>query len=176
MTRRKKPTGDELKKRLEALESDAQALKAASSGDDPKYEPGEELTPREAAFVQEYVACGVGIRAVMKAGFTTKKNSAHVYAYRLLQRPRVINAIAQARAELFRQTKLTGEFVIEGLKREALTAETAAARVKAFELLGKHRQMFVDVHAIEDISGLTPEQRRLRLLALVNEGMKRTEG
>jgi hypothetical protein len=52
--------------------------------------------------------------------------------------------LAELQSEGATKVQLTREFVLEGLMEIAETAEVASARVRAYELLGKHLALFTD--------------------------------
>ena len=70
----------------------------------------QELTPRQAAFVAEYMVDLNGAAAAVRAGYSA--NSAKEQAARLLTNANVQAAIAAAQAERSEQTRLKGFFAV----------------------------------------------------------------
>jgi phage terminase small subunit len=77
----------------------------------------QELTPRQAAFVAEYMVDLNGAAAAVRAGYSA--NSAKEQAARLLTNANVQAAIAAAQAERSEQTRLKAIDVVEQLRRIA---------------------------------------------------------
>lgn len=101
------------------------------------------LTAKQQAFVREYLVDLNASAAARRAGYSQR--TADRTGHENLKKPVVAAAIQVALAERAERTELTQEFVIEGLRGIALDDEQPAApRVRAYELLGKHRGMFVD--------------------------------
>ena len=101
------------------------------------------LTPKQERFVAEYLVELNAKKAAIQAGYSVK--TADQQGYQLLQHPLVSEAIKNARTKLSIRTGLTQNDVIEGLKKEAQNegeGSSAAARVSAWNLLGKHLGMF----------------------------------
>lgn len=72
------------------------------------------LAPQEAAFVQEYVANGFkGSEAAKAAGYSEK--GAKQMAWKLLQRPQIIEAIDKAKALLAERAKIQAEEIVSAL-------------------------------------------------------------
>lgn len=66
------------------------------------------LTPRQARFVAEYVACGIGREAGIRAGYS--KRTATEQAHRLLGKTKIQVAIAAGREKVAKQTNLTAVY------------------------------------------------------------------
>jgi phage terminase small subunit len=116
------------------------------------------LTPKQAAFVREYLVDLNAKQAAIRAGYS-KGASAEVEGSRLLRNPKVADAIAKAQGKRAEKVELTAEMVINGLLKEA-TADDGptckTARVKAWELMGKHLGMMTDRSKVEvsgDVTG-----------------------
>lgn len=110
----------------------------------PKYEwgsPEENLTTQQLTFVEEYLFDLNAKRAARRAGY------APATAARLLRKPHIRAAIKRRMDERKERLKLSEEYVINRLIKEAEyegEAGNATARVRALELLGKHLGMFWD--------------------------------
>lgn len=104
------------------------------------------LTPKQAAFVEEYLVDGNGTRAAIAAGYS--KHSARTAACDNLMKPYIAEAIAQAQRARSERVEFTADDVVRGLisfvegeQEDALAKD----RVRCFELLGKHLGMFKPV-------------------------------
>lgn len=115
------------------------------------------LTPKQAAFVREYLVDLNATQAATRAGYS--KATANEQGARLLANASVKEAIAKAQQKRASKVELTAETVIEGLMKEACADDgptCKTARVKAWELLGKHLGMLTDKSKVEvsgDVSG-----------------------
>ena len=101
------------------------------------------LNPRQAAFVREFLLDRNATQAYIRAGYS--RHGAPASACRLLTNAKVAAAIAEADEEARKRGELTVDWVIERLREEAVSqAEdaSAASRIKAVELLGKHIGMW----------------------------------
>ncbi len=101
-----------------------------------------QLTAKQERFCQEYVVDFNATQAAIRAGYS--QPTASQTASRLLTNVKVQRVLAEVQTEDAAKTQLTREFVIEGLMEIAKTAEVASARVRAYELLGKHLALFTD--------------------------------
>lgn len=107
----------------------------------------EELTPKQARFVEEYLLDLNAAAAARRAGYSEK--NADSIAAQLLRKTKVFEAVQSAVAARSAKAEITAEYVLENLKRlsercmsEEEFAPSAAAR--ALELLGKHLGLFSD--------------------------------
>ena len=107
----------------------------------------EELTPKQARFVEEYLLDLNAAAAARRAGYSEK--NADSIAAQLLSKTKVFEAVQSAIAARSAKAEITAEYVLENLKRlsercmsEEEFAPSAAAR--ALELLGKHLGLFSD--------------------------------
>lgn len=107
----------------------------------------EELTPKQARFVEEYLLDLNAAAAARRAGYSEK--NADSIAAQLLRKTKVFEAVQSAVAARSAKAEITAEYVLENLKRlsercmsEKEFAPSAAAR--ALELLGKHLGLFSD--------------------------------
>lgn len=103
----------------------------------------EELNPRQAAFVREYLVDFNGKQAAIRAGYAA--GSAEVQASRLLTVAKVQQAIKAGQQKLAEATETEAEWVRRRLKEEATDYSEFAshsARIKALELLGKINGIF----------------------------------
>lgn len=124
----------------------------------------QKLTPKQSAFVQEYLIDLNATQAAIRAGYSER--TANEQASRLMKNPAVKAAIEAAQEARAERTEITQDYVLMGLKE---VAERCLQRVpvvnmagdqvqdeegrdvwqfnapganKAFELLGKHLGMF----------------------------------
>ena len=115
------------------------------------------LTPKQATFVQEYLKDLNATQAAIRAGYSEK--TAQEQSSRLLSKAIVQQAIQKGRDKLAAKAEVTAERVLNGLLAEA-TADDGptckTARVKAWELLGKHLGLMADRSKVEvsgDVTG-----------------------
>ena len=104
------------------------------------------LTDKQRAFVRAFTAGDAkgNASAAYKAAYDAsqmKPSTINVEACRMLDHPKVSPAIEAANAQIAQQQRLQGvslrQRVQDGLLLEAQAAESPAARVRAWELLGK---------------------------------------
>lgn len=103
------------------------------------------LTPRQAAFVREYLVDLNATQAAIRAGYSEKT------AYRTgadnLRKPQIAEAVAAAQSERAERLQLTADDVLKGLHAEATydgEGSSHSARVQAWAHIGKHLGMFTD--------------------------------
>lgn len=114
------------------------------------------LTPRQAAFVREYLVDLNATQAAIRAGYS--KATAKEQGTRLLTNVAVKEAIFQAKGERAAKVDLTAETVIRILLKEAMADDgptCKTGRVKAAELLGKHLAMFDERSKVEVTGDVT---------------------
>lgn len=101
------------------------------------------LTPKQAAFIREYLVDLNATQAAIRAGYS--KRTAYRTGADNLKNPQIAAAVATAQAERAKRTELTQDYVLAGLRGIADDdGQPAAPRVRALELLGKHQGMFVE--------------------------------
>ncbi len=101
------------------------------------------LTDKQERFCLEYVVDFNATQAAIRAGYS--EPSAHVIGWENIRKPKIAERLAGLQAEDATETQLTREFVIEGLMGIAeYGGKMLAARVRAYELLGKHLALFTD--------------------------------
>lgn len=104
--------------------------------------PGE-LTPKQAAFVREYLIDHNGTQAAIRAGYS--KKTAQAIATENLSKPLISAAIGSATKAVASKTETDAEWVRRRLKEEADDFSEFAshsARIKAIELIGKINGVF----------------------------------
>jgi len=112
------------------------------------------MNPRQTAFVKEYVVDHNATQAATRAGYS--KKTAKSQGQRLLTNVDIAKAIRRLDAETSTRLEITHELVLEGLHGIATDPDTtASARVRAYELLGKHQGMFGDRLEITQIPDTT---------------------
>lgn len=128
------------------------------------------LTPKQAAFVREYLVDLNARQAAIRAGYSAK--TADAIAHETLSKPEVRAAIEAGKAARAQAVAVTAETVLRGLLAEATAddgPQCKGARVKAWELLGKHLGMMTERSKVEvsgDVSGLlTVSLERYKRLA-----------
>jgi phage terminase small subunit len=115
------------------------------------------VTPKQAAFVQEYLIDLNATQAAIRAGYPA--NSAAEVGYENLRKPRIAEAIAEVQKSRSEELNLTQNDVVRGLYAEAkLTGDGSshAARVSAWGLLARHMGMLKD--RVEHSGSVTLEQ------------------
>lgn len=123
------------------------------------------LSAKQAAFVREYLVDKNGTAAAIRAGYSAR--AAHQIASENLTKPTVKEAIQRAMDERAERVQVKADDVLRGIKEIADDKEAPEqARLKAFELLGKHLKLFTD--KVEHSGALTLEQ--LVLSAQEGEG------
>jgi len=108
---------------------------------------------RRARFVEEYLVDLNATQAAIRAGYSEK--TANRQGSRLLSNVDIQEAIAKGKVRLSEQTGITAQYVINGL-REIASQDKGSARVRAFELLGKHLGLFTDVlrHEVQELPAM----------------------
>ncbi len=100
------------------------------------------MNDRQKNFVQQYVMDFNATAAAVRAGYS--KKIGYSQGSRLLKKAEVQQAIQQKVAERKKNIKVTVESIVEGLAEIALHGQSESARVRAYELLGKHLNMWTD--------------------------------
>lgn len=103
------------------------------------------LTDKQQQFVEQYLIDLNGTQAAIRAGYSER--TANEQAARLLANVNVSQAVAAAMAARSERTRIDADFVLNGLRDEAVyrgKGSSHAARVSAYGLLGKHLGLFVD--------------------------------
>ena len=103
------------------------------------------FTPKQQAFVEEYLVDLNSTRAAVRAGYS--KKTATAIGAENLRKPHINQAILQAKDKRSKRTEVTQDSVMTMLTREALGRgpdTVSSARIRAAELLGKHLGMFVE--------------------------------
>jgi len=105
------------------------------------------LTAKHRAFAREYLLDFNASAAAERAGYSPK--TARQQGHRLLTNADVQATLAKGHAQAEEKALVTREEVIHGLRREAEYMDEGAshaARVSAWEKLGRHLAMFTDKH------------------------------
>jgi len=110
-----------------------------------------QLTAKQSRFCQEYVVDFNATQAYIRAGYSD--SGAAQSASALLTNPKIQEELADLQAEDATRLELTHQVVLEGLWGIAADPDaTVSARVRAYELLGKHQGMFTDRLEITQIT------------------------
>ena len=141
---------------------------------DPKPHTKAALSQKQQSFVAEYLVDGNATRAAQAAGYSER--TADSQGSRLLKNVKVAAAIQREQNAKRDRARVTMDMVIEGLWREANAGdmgEPNAARIRAYELVGKHLGGFVDRKhiTIKPIDEMTEAE----LAALVGEESESAE-
>ena len=114
------------------------------------------LTPRQAAFVREYLVDLNGTQAAIRAGYS--EATAGQQAEQLLKKLEIKAAVDEGMAARASRVQVTADDVVRILLKEA-TADDGptckTGRVKAAELLGKHLAMFTEASKVEVTGDVT---------------------
>lgn len=117
------------------------------------------LTPKQQAFVDNYLIDLNATQAAIRAGYSEK--AAAATGYENLRKPEIAAAVQAAMQQRAEAAAVTAEMVLERLRVEAEGRgpdTTSSARIRASELLGKHLGMFTDrvenTHRFDGIVGI----------------------
>lgn len=111
------------------------------------------LTPKQAAFVREYLVDLNATQAAERAGYSAA--TAQQMGAENLSKPLIREAIEAGKAERASRVEMTADDVLRGLLLEARRegeGSSHGARVRAWETLGKHLGMFAERSKVE-VSG-----------------------
>ena len=100
-------------------------------------------SPKQRLFVKEYLIDHNATQAAIRAGYSSK--TAYSIGQENLKKPEIWAELKKAMTEREEKTQVTAEMVIKGLLKEATREDdqgTPAARVSAWEKLGKHLGIF----------------------------------
>src|SRR5262245_20640702 len=135
------------------------------------------LTLKQQRFIEEYLIDGNATAAYKRAGYTATGHAAEVNASRLLSHAEVQSAIQAARAEQSARLKTSADEVLIGLRREAEyrgDGSTHAARIRAWELLGKTQGLFretpppaAEVNIYHHLATMTYDELQDELIRLI---------
>lgn len=101
------------------------------------------MTPKQAAFVSEYLIDKNATQAAIRAGYSAK--TAAAIGDENLRKPEIKAAVRAGLKELAKRTETEAEWVRRRLKQEAnsFTKDSShSARVRALEILAKMNGMF----------------------------------
>ena len=129
--------------------------------------PRDTLTDKQARFVDEYLVDLNATQAAIRAGYGAAGPA--VRGAELVRNRKVRDAIAAARRAVATRTEITEDMVLEGLLKEAMFMDDGtfhAARISAWEKLGKHLGMFVERHDTTVRHLRAPEERVARISEL----------
>ena len=119
------------------------------------------LTLRQIKFAEIMAVGNVsGAEAARQAGYagSNARRASHVN----LKQPQVLRFIEDLRDAHARRNELSADMVTEGLLKLAHHADSSAARVRAWELLGKTLGMFIDKTQIEQVTTFADELESLQ--------------
>ena len=107
------------------------------------------LTDKQERFCLEYVVDFNATDAARRAGYS--EHSASEIGYENLRKPQLQQRVRELAKETAERVQITAESILEGLWGEAHQASSDSARVRAWELLGKHLALFTDRLEITEI-------------------------
>ncbi len=125
------------------------------------------LQTKRQTFVREFLVDRNATKAAERAGYSVR--TAKQQGSRLLTFVDVQSEIAALEAAQVEVDLVNREFVINGLRNLALNAKTESSQVRAYELLGKHLRLFVDVTettVVHDVTQLQSYSENELLLML----------
>jgi len=106
------------------------------------------MTPKQEAFIREYLIDLNATQAAERAGFSAK--TAYSIGQDNLNKPEIAAAIQAAMNARAERTEITADYVLKGIKdvteRCAKEGEefNPPSALKGYELLGKHLKLFTD--------------------------------
>jgi phage terminase small subunit len=120
------------------------------------------MTPKQEAFVREYLIDLNATQAYIRAGYKVSEEVARRNGHRLLTNADVASAIEEAQAKRAEESSISAKYVLDSIQRVAETAEREnkfSDAIRGFELLGKHLGIFVEKREItgKDGKDLVPE-------------------
>lgn len=128
-------------------------------------DPNTGLTQLETLFIREYVINGGEKQeSAIAAGYSM--SSAHTRAWELLHKPRVINAIAEYRRELYQQDATTARQVLYELMTDDSVSDTVKKDI-ALAFIDRAGDKHAQVIEIADHR--TPEEIQGRLLSMLGD-------
>ena len=117
---------------------------------------GNALTPRQQKFVNAYLVNPIGSQAAITAGYSAI--AARNAAARLLAKANVANAVQQGLDRASRSLDISVQWIAEAIRDIASDPNANNGdKLRALELLGKWRRMFVEqveTHTTHDITPL----------------------
>jgi len=105
-----------------------------------KRDDSHQLTPKQRAFVENYLILGNGTKAAKQAGYAHPATEAS----KMLKVPKILQALKDRRKEAFKNTELTAELLASELL-DMITARPLikdSDKRKAIELAGKYIGMW----------------------------------
>lgn len=124
------------------------------------------LTPKQQAFVREYLVDLNATQAAIRAGYS--KKTAGVVGHENLNKPDIAKAIQIEMDKRAARTEITADYVLNGIRdvteRSAKEGEAhnPGAALKGFELLGRHLKLFTDKiehSASDDLASMIAKAR-----------------
>jgi phage terminase small subunit len=104
------------------------------------------LTDLQQAFINEYAKSKNGTQSYIKAGYKVENNKVACYsAFKLLRKPYIRSAIDNILQKKEEDLDISTSFILNGIKEIAINGKKEADKLKAFELLGKNRRLFIDI-------------------------------
>ena len=128
------------------------------------------LTPKQSAFIREYLVDLNSRQAAIRAGYS--KRTATEIGHENLRKPHIAEAIQKAQEERAKRTEITQDKVLQNIVRIGDKAESAdryGEALKAQELLGKHVKLFTESI---DVNLKTPPVLKIEFIRSKNANRK----
>jgi len=126
------------------------------------------LTPKQKRFIDNYLISLNATDAAIKAGY--KEKTARSIGCQLLTKLNIRETLDERIKSIEDKTEITVEYVLKGINDLAKNAKSEGARVKAFELLGKHLAMFTDkVNSTMNVKELTDAELEAMIYEFIEE-------
>lgn len=101
------------------------------------------LTPRKEMFIREYLVDLNAGKAAARAGYSVK--TCEQKGCGLMKEPEIAEAIQREMDKRAQKTGITAEYVLNGIKETIEECiDNPQAKLKGYELLGKHLKLFTD--------------------------------
>lgn len=129
-----------------------------------------DLTPKQAAFVTEYLIDRNATQAAIRAGYSS--NTAESQGSRLLSKAKIKSELDRRGAKIAKNREITAELVLNGLLTEAErigTNSSHGARVAAWRALGEYLALFKQRHEIETATKRDPQEIKAEVKAALAE-------
>ena len=116
----------------------------------------EKLNPQQAAFVREYLVCGIGRTAAIAAGYS--RRSADSIASDLLKLPKVQRALGKVTGKVMAEAESTAAEVVQELRRVAMSdpaelVDPATGCLRPLHEIPEHARRAIASFEVEELEG-----------------------